>query len=121
MTDTTLLYKQPELDSNPITDDLDGWIAVDGKPKATMKTWIQHTSNDGSIISGTWHATVGFWHTTYAAYEFVHLIEGRITITPDGGESQTFGPGDAFTVDVGFKGVWEIKEPVKKHFVIKIK
>ena len=119
MTDSNLLFKLPELDTNPIVSDLAGWVAVDGKPKATMKTWIQHTSADGSIISGVWQATPGFWHTTYANYEFVHLIEGSITITPDGGEPQTFGPGDGFVVDAGFKGVWEIKEPVKKHFVIK--
>ena len=121
MTDSTLLFKLPALDSNPIVDDLAGWVAVEGKPKATMKTWIQHTSTDGSIISGVWQATPGFWHTTYAAYEFVLLIEGSLTITPDGGETQSYGPGDGFVVDAGFKGVWEIKTPVKKHFVIKIK
>lgn len=121
MTDSTLIYKLPELDDNPLTDDLDGWVAVEGKPKASMKTWIQHTSNDESIISGVWHATIGFYHTTYVAYEFVHLMEGNITITPDGGESQDYGPGDGFVVEPGFKGVWEITKPVKKHFVIKLK
>jgi uncharacterized cupin superfamily protein len=121
MTSQTLLYKLPALDDSPITDDLEGWTAVDGKPKATMKTWIQHTSTDGSIISGVWQATPGFYHTSYAAYEFVHLIEGNITITPDGGTAQHYGPGDGFTVDVGFEGVWEITKAVKKHFVIKIK
>jgi len=49
------------------------------------------------------------------------FIEGSLTITPDGGKTQSYGPGDGFVVDAGFKGVWEIKEPVKKHFVIKIK
>jgi uncharacterized cupin superfamily protein len=75
MTDSTLLYKLPELDSNPIVDDLAGWVAVEGKPKATMKTWIQHTSADDSIISGVWQATPGFWHTAYAAYEFASPSE----------------------------------------------
>jgi len=121
MTIQTLLYKLPPVDNNPITDDLDGWVAVEGKPKATMKTWIQHTSNDGSLISGEWHATTGFYHTTYAAYEFVHLIEGRITITPDGGEAQHYVPGDSFVVEPGFTGVWEITAAVRKNFVIKIK
>ena len=68
----------------PITEDLEGWRVIEGEP--TMKTWIMRTSNDGSMISGVWTATPGTYHAVYAEYEFVHLIEGSITITPDGGE-----------------------------------
>ncbi len=68
---------------DPRLTDLDGWTRVEGNP--TMKTWVQHTSEDGAVISGTWEATPGTWHARYAFYEFVHLIEGQITITPDGG------------------------------------
>ena len=117
MTDT--VFKFPAPGPEPITADLDGWTKLEGDP--SMKTWIQHTSADGSVISGTWDATVGSYRAVYKAYEFVHLIEGRIVITPDGGESVAFGPGDAFVVDVGFEGVWKIEAPVKKHFAIKLK
>lgn len=86
-----------------------------------MKTWIQHTAADGSVISGTWEAGGGSYHATYKAYEFVHIMEGRIVITPDGGEAVTVGPGDSFVVEPGFKGVWKIEAPVKKHFAIKLK
>ena len=104
--------------AEPITEDLDGWKVIEGKP--TMKTWIMRTSNDGSMISGIWTATPGTYHATYSEYEFVHLIEGSITITPDGGQPMDVGPGDAFVVDVGFKGTWEILESVIKHFDIKL-
>ena len=115
----TTVFKFPAPGSTPITSDLDGWRVVEGRP--TMKTWIQHTSTDGSVISGTWEATPGSYHATYAAYEFVHLVQGQITITPDGGQPVTVGPGDAFTVEPGFAGVWKIEKPVKKHFCIKLK
>lgn len=85
-----------------------------------MKTWIQHTSADGSVVSGTWEATPGSYHATYSAYEFVHLIEGEITITPDGGSPVKVGPGDAFVIEADFKGVWVVEKPVRKHFVVKI-
>lgn len=101
----------------PITSDLDGWRVVEGKP--TMQTWVQHTSADGSMLSGTWAATPGSWHATYTEYEFVHIIRGRITITPDGGAPVQVGPGDAFVVEPGFTGVWRIEEAVLKHFDIK--
>ena len=66
-----------------IESDLDGWKKIDGNP--TMKTWIEYTSADGAMISGWWSATPGTYHATYAAPEYVHMIEGEITITPDGG------------------------------------
>ena len=113
------VFRFPAPGSDPITADLDGWRKVEGNP--TMKTWVQHTSADGSVISGTWEATPGTYHATYGAYEFVHLIDGQITITPDGGSSVTIKPGDAFAVEPGFAGTWKIEKPVRKHFCIKLK
>ncbi len=98
------------------TNNLPGWVVVEGQP--TMTTTVQHTTEDGKILSGTWQATVGTFHATYTDYEFVHMISGRIIITPDGGEAVEVGPGDAFVVEADFKGTWKILEDVTKHFVI---
>ena len=54
------------------------------------------------------------------AYEFVHLIAGKIIITPDGGAPVTVVAGDAFVVEKDFKGTWEIVEAVRKHFDFKL-
>ena len=105
--------------ATPIESDLEGWKKIDGNP--TMKTWIEYTSEDGSMISGWWSATPGTYHATYAAPEFVHVIEGEITITPDGGQPVKIGPGDAFVVEADFKGTWVIEKEVFKHFTIKLK
>ncbi|RVD55595.1 cupin domain-containing protein [Mesorhizobium sp. M2D.F.Ca.ET.185.01.1.1] len=96
--------------------DLPGWIVVEGRP--TMQTAVQHTTEDGKVMSGTWRASPGTYHATYTDYEFVHMIAGRIIITPDGGEPVEVGPGDAFVVEADFKGTWKILEPVIKHFVV---
>jgi len=116
---TDVVYRFPAPGPEPVTADLAGWMKVEGNP--TMKTWVQHTSADGTVISGTWEATPGTYHATYAAYEFVHLMEGEITITPDGGEPVVLAPGDAFVVEPGFMGTWKIEKPVRKHFCIKLK
>lgn len=102
----------------PDTSDIAGWVVVAGHP--TMKTWVLHTSSDGSMISGVWEATPGTWHATYSAYEFVHMIKGRIVITPDGGTPVTVQAGDAFVVEADFKGTWKIEEAVRKHFDFKL-
>ncbi|URK87050.1 cupin domain-containing protein [Rhizobium sp. RCAM05350] len=93
---------------------LDGWVVVAGTP--SMKTWALHTSSDSSMVSGYWEATPGTYHATYTAYEFVHMIAGKIIITPDGGTPVTVAAGDAFVVEADFKGTWEIVETVRKHF-----
>ncbi|HEY4192084.1 MAG TPA: cupin domain-containing protein [Mesorhizobium sp.] len=103
---------------NAETGDLPGWTVVEGSP--TMKTTVQHTTEDGKVLSGTWQATPGTYHATYTDYEFVHMIAGRIIITPDGGKSVEVGPGDAFVVEADFKGSWKIIEPVTKHFVVTV-
>ena len=114
-----IVFRFPAPGPEPITGDLDGWKKVEGNP--TMKTWVQHTSADGSMISGTWEATPGTYYATYKAYEFVHLMEGQITITPEGGAPVTLVPGGAFVVEADFKGTWKIEKPVRKHFCIKLK
>jgi len=103
---------------NAEAGDLAGWVVVEGNP--TMKTAVQHTTADGKVLSGTWQATPGTYHATYTDYEFVHMIAGRIIITPDGGKPVEVGPGDAFVVEANFKGTWKIVEPVTKHFVVTV-
>ena len=100
-----------------LTDDLDGWKKVAGAP--TMTTWVMHNSPDGTMMSGIWEATPGTYHATYTAFEFVHLLAGRIIITPDGGDSVTVGPGDSFMVEKDFAGTWEIVEKVLKHWTFR--
>ena len=99
----------------PDTTDLDGWVVVAGNP--TMQTQILHTNQEKNMVSGIWQATVGTYHATYSAYEFVHMISGKITIIPDDGTSPTVVKGgDSFIVESNFKGLWRIEEDVTKHF-----
>ena len=103
----------------PATADLDGWVVTEGSP--SMKTWVLHTAADGSMVSGIWECSVGSYHATYTAYEYVVLIDGRITITPDGGTPVTVVAGDAFVVEPTFIGTWKIEENVRKHFDFRVK
>jgi hypothetical protein len=86
-----------------------------------MKTWILYTSHDESMISGYWEATPGSYHATYTDYEFVHIIAGKLIITADGESPVELGAGEAFVVEPGFNGTWQIIEPIRKYFDIKLK
>jgi len=105
-------------DVDPITDNLEGWKVTEGSP--IMKTWILHTNNDETMISGYWEATPGTYHATYKEYEFVDLLEGHIIIKPDDGDPVSVKAGDTFVVESNFSGTWQIIEAVRKYFDVKL-
>ena len=54
------------------------------------------------------------WH--YDETEECYLLEGKVVVETDDGEKVQFGKGDFVTFPKGLSCVWEIKEPVKKHY-----
>ena len=89
---------------------------VTGNPQRT--TW-NHYEHAG-LSAGTWACEIGAWRIAFAdgKDEFFHVLEGRIRISDDAGNAREFGPGDACVIPGGFAGLFEVLEPVKKHYVI---
>ena len=89
---------------------------VSGNP--TRTTW-NHYESDG-VSSGLWDCETGAWRIAFASGkdEFFHVISGRIRITDEAGAACEFGPGDACVIPAGFTGLFEVLEPVRKHYVI---
>ena len=50
--------------------------------------------------------------------EFVHILSGRMTVTPDGGEPTEIGPGDTAVFPRGWAGTWQIHETIRKLYVL---
>jgi uncharacterized cupin superfamily protein len=57
------------------------------------------------------------WH--YDATEECYLLEGRVVVEKEDGEKVEFGKGDFVTFQEGLSCVWDVKEPVKKHYNFK--
>lgn len=53
------------------------------------------------------------WH--YDSTEECYLLEGKVVVETDGGTVE-FGKGDFVTFQQGLSCVWDIKEPVRKHY-----
>ncbi len=66
-----------------------------------------------------WSKEVSRFPWTYDATEMCYILEGRVTVTPEGGEPVTLGPGDLVTFAKGLACTWDIHEPVKKHYTFK--
>lgn len=53
------------------------------------------------------------WH--YDEMETCYLLKGKVTVSA--GEQQvSFGPGDMVVFPVGLDCVWDVAEPVEKHY-----
>ncbi|HEY1059525.1 MAG TPA: cupin domain-containing protein [Limnobacter sp.] len=81
-------------------------------------TWNHYERN--GVSAGLWACEVGAWRIAFAEGkdEFFHVIEGLIRITNSHGEARTFGAGQACVIPGGFTGLFEVLEPVRKHYVL---
>ncbi len=57
------------------------------------------------------------WH--YDSVEECYLLEGKVVVETEDGETSEFGKGDFVTFPNGLSCKWDIQEPVKKHFNFK--
>jgi uncharacterized cupin superfamily protein len=84
-----------------------------------LRTTLNHYASNG-VNAGVWACETGAWRIAFAPGkdEFFHVLEGRIQITDAEGQAKQFGPGDAGVIPAEFTGVFEVLEPVRKHYVI---
>jgi len=54
------------------------------------------------------------WH--YDETEECYLLEGKVVVEGEDGEKVEFGKGDFVTFPKGLSCIWDIKEPLKKHY-----
>jgi uncharacterized protein len=86
---------------------------VSGEPQAQWAVMWQ--SDDGHLFNGVWHCTPGAFYLDNAD-ETVCLIEGRATVTPEGGEPVNLKAGDTAFLPEGSRSLWEVHETVRKAF-----
>jgi uncharacterized cupin superfamily protein len=86
---------------------------ISGNPESTMA--ILWRSDDGKLYNGVWHCTPGVFMLSSPA-ETITLIEGNVTITPEGGEPLTVTAGDVAFIPEGTRARWEVHETVRKGF-----
>ena len=86
---------------------------IAGDPQTS--THVLSASANGSE-SGVWRCTPGTFSDVEADETFV-VVEGRATISWDGGELEV-GPGDVCTLAAGVETVWTVHETLVKGFRI---
>lgn len=87
---------------------------TEGLTEAELQIW-----QNGKIETGIWEGSVGDFTAERNGYsEICSILSGRVLIEAEGAEPEQFGPGDIIAMPSGWKGVWRIQEPLRKHYTI---
>ncbi len=63
-----------------------------------------------------WSCGVSTFPLIYDEQETCLLLEGDVTVTPDGDEPVRFGAGDLVTFAAGLSCSWDVHAAVRKHY-----
>jgi uncharacterized protein len=66
-----------------------------------------------------WEKEVSKFDWYYDSTEECNLLNGKVLVETPDGKKVKFGAGDFVTFPKGLSCVWEVKEPVKKHYNFK--
>ena len=73
----------------------------------------------GKIYVAVFEAGPGRVYINGAVFdEFVQILEGRLILTPDGGDAVEFKQGESLVVPKGYKGYWHMPEKYRELIVI---
>ena len=64
-----------------------------------------------------WEKEISTFDWTYDGAEQCYFLEGKVRVRADEGVVE-IGPGDFVTFPSGLSCVWEVREPVRKHYKI---
>src|ERR1017187_102187 len=81
-------------------------------PGEPMQTAGLTLWQDGEQEVGVWECTAGPSYWKLETHEFVHIVAGRMTATPEGGSPTEIGPGDVAVFPRGWAGTWQIHETI---------
>jgi uncharacterized protein len=92
------------------------WI-IEGLPRAQGKVLVQ--SADKKVSTGLWECSAGRFKWTFVWDEFVHILEGEVTIKQESGPTVTLRPGDTAHFPLGLKTEWLVPHHVRKVFTVR--
>lgn len=115
MSDATVLT--PYL-ADATTTELEDWGPLEEATGAEMTTAGVTLWEDGDASAGIWECSPGPSYWTLTTHEVIHLVAGRMTVTPDGGQPVEMAAGDVAVFPLGWSGTWLIHETVRKVYSI---
>ncbi|WP_344751832.1 cupin domain-containing protein [Gryllotalpicola koreensis] len=97
--------------SPPSAEPLSGEILV--------RSAVAFANDTRTIVSSIWESDPGTSRWEFLTRgEIVHILAGRMVVTQDGGAPVELTAGSVAYYPIGWTGVWEVIEPVRKFYVV---
>jgi len=105
------------------TAELEDWGLLEEATSAEVPMQVHGLTlwtgpEDSGQETGIWQCTAGPSYWVQEENEFVYILSGSLTVTPDGGKPATFGAGDCAMFPRGWRGTWDLHETVRKVYVL---
>ena len=92
-------------------------MLLSGEPQERGRSF--YADQTGQLDAGYWECEPNRHVYRASPYdEFVYLLEGVVDVIDDEGSVETFKAGDSFVMPRGCQCTWDVKEPVRKLYVV---
>ncbi|MNQ39001.1 hypothetical protein D3C85_526030 [compost metagenome] len=81
-------------------------------------TRVHSVERTDGVETGVWECSPGRFRRQIVEQELCRFTHGHCTFTPDDGEPIEINAGDALLLPANSLGVWNVKEPLRKTYVI---
>jgi uncharacterized cupin superfamily protein len=88
-----------------------------GEPTAQLKCFEAVVLPEKQVEAGVWECSPGVWRRQVMQAELCHFVSGRAFFTPEGGEQFEIKPGDAIFFPPNSRGIWDVRETLRKTYV----
>ena len=102
----------PDFEPYPFLDE----DILEGKPDSRVH-WLRPEGH-GSQLVVIFRSEPAVIRYVWEADETIHVIEGRVRIESEGGQSVELGAGGIASFTAGDRGTWHILEPFCELFVL---
>ena len=116
---TPIALAQSFLDGKGLTKGDPAEFDGEGIEQETPAQYALHNFHTGKIMVSIYESEASSVRIEGSKYdEFVQILEGRLILTPDGGEATEFKTGDSLVVPKGYVGSWEMPEKYRELIII---
>jgi uncharacterized cupin superfamily protein len=85
----------------------------------TTRAKAMYLDDEQRIVSGIWECEPGVSRWTFDDRgEFITVVSGRMTVTEDGGQPLELVAGSSAVFPLGWNGIWDVQETLRKAFVV---
>jgi hypothetical protein len=88
-----------------------------GEPIAHLNCFEAVALKDEKIEAGVWECSPGIWRRQVLQAELCHFVTGHAFFTPEGGDKFEIKAGDAVFFPANSRGVWDVRETIRKSYL----